>query len=118
MNSINDFIITPTNERYNNKINIDGKTLIINSNIEDHKMVSRHATVVSVPIACDFNIKKGDEIIIHHNIFRRWYDIRGKQRNRVNILKMIFIFVNLIKYIYIKKAIIGCLLWIDVLLCL
>ena len=87
MNSINDFIITPTNERYNNKINIDGKTLIINSNIEDHKMVSRHATVVSVPIACDFNIKKGDEIIIHHNIFRRWYDIRGKQRNSSQYFK-------------------------------
>ena len=46
MNSISDFIITPTNERYNNKISIGDKTLIINSNVEDHKMVSRHATVV------------------------------------------------------------------------
>ena len=57
MNSISDFIITPTNERYNNKISIGDKTLIVNSNIEDHRMVSRHATVVSVPLAYKFNIK-------------------------------------------------------------
>lgn len=87
MNSITDFIITPTNERYNNKISIGDKTLIINSNVEDHKMVSRHATVVSVPLAYNLNIKKGDEIIIHHNIFRRWYDVRGKQRNSSQYFK-------------------------------
>ena len=40
MNSIYDFIITPTNSRYNNKIKVGEKTLIVNSNIEDHKMVS------------------------------------------------------------------------------
>ena len=33
MNSVSDFIITPTNERYNNKISIGDKTLIVNSNI-------------------------------------------------------------------------------------
>ncbi len=87
MNSITDFIITPTNERYNNKISIGDKTLIINSNVEDHKMVSRHATVVSVPLAYNLNIKKGDEIIIHHNIFRRWYDVRGNQRNSSQYFK-------------------------------
>ena len=26
-------------------------------------------------------LKPGDEIIVHHNIFRRWYDVRGKDRN-------------------------------------
>ena len=87
MNSITDFIITPTNERYNNKISIGDKTLIVNSNVEDHKMVSRHATVVSVPLAYNLNIKKGDEIIIHHNIFRRWYDVRGNQRNSSQYFK-------------------------------
>ena len=105
MNSIYDFIVKPTNERYNNKIKVGDKTLIVNSNIEDHKMVSRHATVVSVPLAYKSNIKKGDQIIIHHNIFRRWYDVRGNDNEIVvNILKKIYFFVNLIKYIYIKKA--------------
>jgi len=87
MNSIYDFIVTPTNERYNNKIKVGDKTLIVNSNIEDHKMVSRHATVISVPLAYKTVIKKGDEIIIHHNIFRRWYDVRGKERNSSQYFK-------------------------------
>ena len=26
-------------------------------------------------------IKVGDEVIVHHNIFRRWHDVRGKERN-------------------------------------
>ena len=30
--------------RYNNKIKVGDKTLIVNSNIEDHRLVSRNAT--------------------------------------------------------------------------
>ena len=81
MKSIYNFIITPKKGRYNNEIEIGDKTLIINANIEDHKMVSRHAVVVSTPLAYCTDIKAGDEIIIHHNIFRRWYDIKGNERN-------------------------------------
>jgi len=33
MNSVYDFIIKPLGERYNNKVNIDNKELIINSSI-------------------------------------------------------------------------------------
>ena len=87
MNSIYDFIITPKNGRYNNKINIDGKELIVNASVEDHKNVSRHAVVKSVPLAYNTSIKVGDEIIIHHNIFRRWYDIKGKERNSSQYFK-------------------------------
>ena len=87
MNSIYDFIITPKNGRYNNKINIDGKELIVNASVEDHKNVSRHAVVKSVPLAYNTSIKVGYEIIIHHNIFRRWYDIRGKERNSSQYFK-------------------------------
>ena len=87
MNSIYDFIITPKNGRYNNKINIGDKELIVNASVEDHKIVNRHAIVKSVPLAFSTNINIGDEIIIHHNIFRRWYDIRGKQRNSSQYFK-------------------------------
>ena len=87
MNSIYDFIITPKNGRYNNKINIGDKELIVNASVEDHKIVNRHAIVKSVPLAFSTNINIGDEIIIHHNIFRRWYDIKGKQRNSSQYFK-------------------------------
>ena len=112
MNSIYDFIITPTNSRYNNKIKVGDKTLIVNSNIEDHKMVSRHATVLSVPLAYKFDIKKGDEIII---FLEDGMMLEVMKEIVVNTLKKIYISVSLIKYTYIKKAKNGCHLWIDVL---
>ena len=115
MNSIYDFIITPTNSRYNNKIKVGDKTLIVNSNIEDHKMVSRHATVLSVPLAYKFDIKKGDEIIIHHNILEDGMMLEVMKEIVVNTLKKIYISVSLIKYTYIKEAKNGYHLWIDVL---
>jgi len=87
MNSIYNFIVKPKEGRYNNKIKIGDTTLVVNTNIEDHKMVSRHAIVVSTPIAYCTDIKEGDEVIIHHNIFRRWYDVRGNERNSSQYFK-------------------------------
>ena len=81
MRSISDFIIKPKNKRYNNTKQIDGSELLLNSEISDHRYVSRNAIVLALPIAYKGNIKIGDEIIVHHNIFRRWYDVRGIERN-------------------------------------
>ena len=81
MNSVYDFIITPKNKRYDNEKKIGDKVLIVNTSIDDHKLVSKKAIIVSVPLAFKTILKAGDEIMVHHNIFRRWYDVRGKQRN-------------------------------------
>ena len=81
MRSISDFIIKPKNKRYNNTKQIDGSELLLNSEISDHRYVSRNAIVLALPIAYKGNIKIGDEIIVHHNIFRRWQDVRGIERN-------------------------------------
>ena len=81
MRSISDFIIKPKNKRYNNTKQIDGSELLLISEISDHRYVSRNAIVLALPIAYKGNIKIGDEIIVHHNIFRRWYDVRGIERN-------------------------------------
>ena len=102
MNSIYNFIIKPKNGRYNNEINIGDTTLVVNTNIEDHKMVSRHAIVVSTPIAYCTDIKEGDEVIIHHNIFRRWYDVRGNERNSSQYFKENLYFCKP-KQIYLYK---------------
>ena len=81
MKSVFSFIVKPLGERYNNKINIEGKELIINTKIETFKSVNNLAEVVSVPLAYSTDIKVGDTVVIHHNVFRRFYDIRGKQKN-------------------------------------
>ena len=37
--------------------------------------------VISEPYFNDTSIRKGDLIILHHNVFRRFRDIRGKEKN-------------------------------------
>jgi hypothetical protein len=81
MTSVFSFIVKPVGERYNNKVKIDGKDLIINTKIESFKSVNNLAEVVSIPLAYSTDIKVGDLVVIHHNVFRRFYDIRGKQKN-------------------------------------
>ena len=81
MKSVFDFIVKPVGDRYNNKVKVDEKELILNTKIESFKSVNKLAEVVSTPLAYSTNIKKGDLVIIHHNVFRRFYDIRGNQKN-------------------------------------
>ena len=87
MNSIYSFIIKPKENRYNNSKKINDKNLILNTSIEDHRFVSRNAIVVSVPKAIKTDIKVGDEIIVHHNTFRRFYDVRGIEKDSANYFK-------------------------------
>ena len=39
------------------------------------------AEVVETPLAYDTEIKVGDIIVIHHNVFRRFYDMKGNQKD-------------------------------------
>ena len=81
MKSLYQFIIKPFNERYENIKKLDNKELIINTSIEKHLFVSKKAIVVSTPAAFKTKIKTGDIVYVHHNIFRRYYDIKGIERN-------------------------------------
>ena len=81
MQSISDFIIKPKNKRYNNTKQIGDSELLLNSEISDHRYVSRNAIVLATPLINETDIKVGDEIIVHHNVFRRWYDVRGVEKN-------------------------------------
>ena len=76
-----DFVIEPKGNRYNNTKKVGDKDLIINTEIYNHQFVNREAIVKSVPTAFETQIKPGDTVIVHHNVFRRWNDIKGKERN-------------------------------------
>ena len=75
------FIIEPKGGRYNNTTKVEDKDLILNSEIQNHEFVNREAVVKAVPTAFDTKIKVGDTVIVHHNVFRRWYDAKGKEKN-------------------------------------
>ncbi len=87
MKSLYSFIVRPLSERYENIKKIEGKNLIINSSIEDHRFVSKKAVVVSTPAAFTSKIKVGDKVYVHHNIFRRYYDVRGNEKNSGSYFK-------------------------------
>ncbi len=87
MRPLNTYLITPKEGRYNNKKKIGDKELILNTEFSNHLFVSRSAIVLETPILCNTHIEKGDEIIVHHNIFRRWNDVKGIERNSKNHFK-------------------------------
>ena len=87
MNSLYQFIIKPIGTRYKNKIKIEDKELIINSTISNHKFINREAEIISLPLNYLTSIKKGDKVIVHHNIFRRYYNIQGKSVNSSKYFK-------------------------------
>ena len=81
MKSIYNFVISPVGERYNNTKEVDGGNLILNTEIYNHQYVNRLAKVISIPIIGDTDIKPGDEVITHFNVFRRWHDVKGEEKN-------------------------------------
>jgi len=81
MKSVHNFVVTPKGERYNNKKKIGDSELILNTEIYNHQYINREAIVVSTPIAGHTNIKSGDTVIVHHNVFRRWHDVKGREKN-------------------------------------
>lgn len=87
MRAMFDFIVKPVGKRYDNIKKVDDKELILNTKIESFKSVNNMAEVVNIPLAFKTDIKVGDKIIIHHNVFRRFYDIRGDQKNSRSFLE-------------------------------
>jgi len=76
-----DFIISPIGNRYNNSIRVDDKELVVNTEVFNHAYVNRLAKVIATPLLFQSPVKMGDEVIVHHNVFRRWHDVNGIERN-------------------------------------
>jgi len=81
MKSVYNFVVTPKGERYNNSKKVDGGELILNTEIFNHQYVNREATVVSIPMVGHTDILPGDTVIVHHNVFRRWHNVKGIEKN-------------------------------------
>jgi hypothetical protein len=87
MQSLYSFIIQPKNGRYTNEVEVGDKKLIVNTTMDDHKFVNRVGVVMSVPLIGDTDLSVGDEVIVHHNVFRRFYDVRGNEKNSTSYFK-------------------------------
>ena len=104
MQGLFDFVVKPKGSRYNNVKKIGDKELILNSEIFNHQYVNREAVVVSTPKIIPTDIKPGDTIIVHHNVFRRWHDQQGVERNSRGYFKEDKYFVSMDQiYLYQNK---------------
>ena len=104
MKSLFDFIVEPVGQRYNNKVKVGDKSLIINTKIESFKLVNNIAKVIEIPLSYKTVIQKGDLIMIHHNVFRRWHNIRGEEKNSKSYFQNGLYFVQQDQiYLYKRK---------------
>jgi hypothetical protein len=94
MKGVFDFVIMPKEDRYNNTKTIGGQELILNTELQNHNFVSRIGIVIATPATNPTGICKGDEVILHHNVFRRFRDIRGEEKNSRSYYKDNMYFVS------------------------
>jgi len=81
MNAYKDYIISPVGDRYNNNIQVGKRELIVNTEIFNHQYVNRKAKVIATPLLFQSPLNVGDEVIVHHNVFRRWLNVKGIEKN-------------------------------------
>jgi len=76
------FVVKPLNGvRYNVVSQYGDKSLIKSASQEDHLSTNRFAEVLSIPLNYSGLIEKGDIIVVHHNVFRKYYDMQGRERS-------------------------------------
>ena len=94
MKSVYNFVVKPKGERYNNTKKLDGGELILNTEIFNHQYVNREAIVISTPLIGNTDIKPGDTVIVHHNVFRRWHNQHGEEKNSRSYFNEDTYFIN------------------------
>ena len=87
MKSVYNYVVKPNGGRYNNSKKVSDKDLILNTEVYNHQYTNRKAKVISTPVVGNTIIEPGDDIIVHHNVFRRWHDMKGVERNSKNYFK-------------------------------
>ena len=94
MQALYNFVVEPIGERYNNSVDVGDKKLILNTEIYNHQYINRTAKVISIPKVGDTEIQIDDTVIVHFNVFRRWHDVKGRERNSRSYYRENKYFVN------------------------
>lgn len=79
------FLIRPYEGKLYDNVRENG--LIVSSSLEDHTVTNRMAEVVSLPFNYTGDVKVGDVVVVHHNVFRTYYDMRGAAKKSFNYIK-------------------------------
>jgi len=88
MQSPHSFIVQPLKgKRYDNTRQYGDVEFIVSTSQEDHKFSNRMATVKSVPLNYSGPIKINDTLLVHHNVFKLYYDMRGREQSGKSYFK-------------------------------
>ena len=88
MRSPYNFIVTPLkNKRYDNSKGIGEIDFITSVSQEDHTTANRFGKVISLPINYSGPVKEGDTLLVHHNVFKLYYDMYGREKSGRSFLK-------------------------------
>ena len=86
MQSVFNYLVKPKGDRTVGFKKIEGKTLLLNTDLQNHSYTNRVGTILNLPLVGNEELKEGDEVIVHHNVFRRFRDVRGNEKNSKNYL--------------------------------
>jgi len=89
------FIVKPVKgKRYNNTKEIGGIEFIISTSQEDHKFSNREAEVIELPLGYKGPIEVGNTLLVHHNVFKYYNNMKGKQVSGRSFFKDNLFFVE------------------------
>ena len=89
------FIVKPMNgKRYDNTKDIGGVDLIVSTSEEDHKFSNRYAEVIELPLGYKGPIQQGDTLLVHHNAFKFYNDMKGRQKSGKSFFKDDLFFIE------------------------
>lgn len=89
------FIVKPkNNKRYNSTKKIGNIDVITSTSKEDHVASNRYGIVVETPINYTGPISIGDTLLVHHNVFKYYYDMKGIEKSGKSFFKDDLFFID------------------------
>ena len=86
MQSVFNYLVSPKGNRTVGFKKIEGQTLLLNTDLQNHSYTNRVGTILNLPLVGNEELKEGDDVIVHHNVFRRFRDVRGNEKDSKNYL--------------------------------
>ena len=104
MKSLFYFITKPLEgKRYNNTKNIGGIEFIVNTSEEEHKFSNREAVVIETPLGYTGPIEPGDILLVHHNVFKFYNDMKGRRKSGKSFFKEDIFLIEYDQFFLYKK---------------
>tara|TARA_R110002110_G_scaffold21847_1_gene85971 strand:+ start:2195 stop:2764 length:570 start_codon:yes stop_codon:yes gene_type:complete len=99
------FIVKPEEgRRYSNTRKVGGIDLIVSTSEEDASASNRKGVVVEVPVGYTGPIKRGDTLLVHHNVFKFYNDIKGRRKSGKSFFRDDLFFVDAEQFFLYKSG--------------